>query len=477
MSRLKKSVPPILIVSSIVLLIVFQFFWLRGVFREAEGRFRREASTQFHATVISLYDSLIQGKIQPMPGSDTLYRFNVPPKLTLREMRPLVKSMDSGGRFHYTERQSRVEIFVTGNDSNSIPSSVKPLIKRIEKEKGKSFILRLGPDSIKLDTIRKHFAATLDQAGLNVGFRIRAIRDPELVFAPPIEQPEWDIVRINPFNRYAVNYLGVDAFILRTITPQIIFSVILTLVTAGAFYVMYRNLRTQEKLMRLKNDFISNVTHELKTPVATVSVALEALKNFNALNDTRKTNEYLEIAQSELSRLTLMTDKILKTSVFENGTVITENEAVDLRKISEQVISSMKLIVEKRKIDLRLVTEGTEFTVAGSLTDLSNVLYNLVDNALKYSPDGSSIKVTLTENGGRVQLAVSDTGIGIPAEYKSRIFEKFFRVPSGDVHNVKGYGLGLSYVATVIKAHHGTIRVDSEAGKGSTFVIHLPKRS
>jgi signal transduction histidine kinase len=227
--------------------------------------------------------------------------------------------------------------------------------------------------------------------------------------------------------------------------------------------------------MELKNDFISNVTHELKTPVATVSVALEALKNFHALNDPRLTNEYLDIARNELNRLTLMTDKILKAAVFENKGITIQKEAVDLHKTVAQILDSMRLIFEKRQAVVSFNPAGENFTLEGEHAHITNVIYNLLDNALKYSLKQPVITIGLKETSEELILSVQDEGLGIPDEYRKKIFEKFFRVPTGDIHNIKGYGLGLSYVAGVVKAHKGSIDVRSESGKGSIFIIHWPK--
>jgi two-component system, OmpR family, phosphate regulon sensor histidine kinase PhoR len=282
-------------------------------------------------------------------------------------------------------------------------------------------------------------------------------------------------VRINPISEYAASLVGFNSFLFKQIAPQILFSVLLTVVTVIAFFVLYRSLRTQQRLIGLKNDFISNVSHELKTPVATVSVALEALKNFHALHDPKRTQEYLDIAQMELNRLTLMTDKILKSAVFESKGITLQQESVDLATITAQVLDSMKLIFEKNQAQTNFSTEGNDFTVNGSAAHLTNVVYNLIDNALKYSPVQPRLFVHLKNNPETVTLTIQDNGLGIAPEYKKRIFEKFFRIPTGDIHNIKGYGLGLSYVASVIEEHRGSIDVVSEAGKGSTFIIHLPK--
>jgi signal transduction histidine kinase len=225
----------------------------------------------------------------------------------------------------------------------------------------------------------------------------------------------------------------------------------------------------------MKIDFISNITHELKTPVTTVSVALEALRDFKGLENPQTTKEYLDIAQGELNRLTLLTDKILKTAIFENKGIGFEPEPVDMLKTVDQILHSMKLVFEKQKAKVRFERQGDAFTIVGGSVHLTNVIYNLLDNALKYSGGEPNITITLQEDQQQVTLRVSDKGIGIPGEYSKKIFEKFFRVPTGDVHNVKGYGLGLSYVQAVIRSHNGSIDVASKPGEGSTFTISLPK--
>jgi signal transduction histidine kinase len=281
------------------------------------------------------------------------------------------------------------------------------------------------------------------------------------MFAPPI--------------RYAAVFENIRPFLFFQIGPQILFSLALTLITSAAFWMMYRSMRSQQRLMELKNDFISNITHELKTPVTTVSVALEALRNFKGLENPQTTREYLDIAQGELNRLTILTDKVLKTAVLDNPGVNFETEAIDLRKTVDQILHSMKLIFEKQKAHVTFEQQGDSFTIRGGSVHLTNVIYNLLDNALKYSGSEPQISIRLEEDANQVILKVADKGIGIPSEYKKKIFEKFFRVPTGDVHNIKGYGLGLSYVDSVVRSHRGLIEVASKPGEGSVFIISLPK--
>jgi two-component system, OmpR family, phosphate regulon sensor histidine kinase PhoR len=284
-----------------------------------------------------------------------------------------------------------------------------------------------------------------------------------------------DRIHFNPHHAYAAVFPEMELNMVKEILPQILFSVFLTITVVTSFLVVYRNLRAQQRLNELKNDFISNVTHELKTPLATVSVALEALRDFHALEDPERTKEYLNIAQSELHRLTLMTDKILKASAFETQGVAFVPEKINLHLIVEKILSSLKLVFEKKNLQVDYTPVGSNFELAGSEIHLTNVIYNLIDNALKYGSNSPIIDLQLRDTEGFLEFTIRDQGIGIPKEYQKKIFEKFFRVPTGDVHNVKGYGLGLNYVARVIEKHGGQIDVESELGKGSLFRIRLPK--
>jgi signal transduction histidine kinase len=242
-----------------------------------------------------------------------------------------------------------------------------------------------------------------------------------------------------------------------------------------SFATMYRSLRDQEMLNIAKNDFISNITHELKTPIATVSVALEALKSFEVLANPERTNEYMDIAQTELDRLTLMTDKILKTSSFEVNGISFVREKVNMDKLIRKVVAALRLSFEKQNIQIKFEVDGSNFEVQGNEMHLTSVVYNLLDNAMKYGGQNGRLDLTLKEFDTRLEFTVQDYGIGIPVRYQSKIFDKFFRVPTGDVHNVKGYGLGLNYASNFVKMLGGKIEVDSEVGRGSSFKITLLK--
>lgn len=205
-----------------------------------------------------------------------------------------------------------------------------------------------------------------------------------------------------------------------------------------------------------------------------MSVAIEAIKNFNVLQQPERTKEYLGIAGNELSRLSLLVDKVLKLSMFEKQETELKYEEFDVLQLTKDVIASMGLQFEKAKARVQLESIGDRFMINADQLHITSILYNLLDNALKYSNSHPEINIKVSCKENTCTISVQDNGIGIPAQYKDKIFEKFFRVPTDNKHNIKGYGLGLSYVAHIVQQHSGTITLHSEPGKGSEFIIKLP---
>ena len=318
----------------------------------------------------------------------------------------------------------------------------------------------------------------------------------------PVAGTEPSIVRVGLVNPvgFQLKFGNTVPYILKQLTSPILFSFFIVGITLLSFLLLYRSLQKQRTLTKIKNEFISNITHELKTPISTVGVAIEALRNFNAINDPQRTKEYLDISQNELQRLSLLVDKVLKLSMFENKETDLKYELLDLESIVNEVISSMKLQIEKHQAKVSFEKKG-DTTLRGDRLHLLSVVFNLLDNALKYGnaclpahtgTDGNDevgqgnivIDIKLIGKEKELELSVADNGIGISPEFKDKVFDKFFRVPAGDTHNTKGYGLGLSYVAHVVEKHKGKIDVESppagkagEKGTGTKFIISLPKQS
>jgi two-component system phosphate regulon sensor histidine kinase PhoR len=481
-----------LMVSSLLLLVVLQGLWLRNSYEKAYADLRKDASDVFRTTIHSLRDSAVMRGVRRAPQDTTLSDAG---SFQFIEKEDCVK-VDKQAAHLATTSEMKIIISSNGGRADSVSSLLPPILAELHTKRMSSqatFMVQLRDDTLSIDTLMMRLNDRLAEVGIdhNVKTRVISKRDmpvrlpgndvmlrrrafTDSAVADGLIHSEW--VSYDPFHRYQLTLSSFQPMILRGILPQILFSIFVTLLTGTAFFIMYRSQRAQQRLMELKNDFISNITHELKTPVTTVSVALEALRNFNGLENPRTTKEYLDIAQSELNRLSLLTDKILKTAIFENKGIGFEPEPVDMLKTIEQILHSMKLVFEKQNATVAFDRVGDAFTIHGGSVHLTNVIYNLLDNALKYSGTEPSINITLEEDQRQVVLKVADKGIGIPAEYTRKIFEKFFRVPTGDVHNVKGYGLGLSYVQAVIRSHHGWIDVSSKPGEGSVFTITLPKQ-
>ena len=325
-------------------------------------------------------------------------------------------------------------------------------------------------DSIRVKEIETAYAQRLKKENWDIDFTVVRVPTRET------EQPIFNEVTLgfkNPIT-YRLELGNTFPFLLKRMIAPLLFSFFLVGFTILSFTLLYRNLVRQRKLAGIKNEFISNITHELKTPIATVSVAIESLRNFSQNFDPQKTKEYLDISANELQRLSLLVDKVLKLSMFEKREIDLKYEPLDMKALVDEVNESMRLQFEKKKASVKVQTEGNT-KLEGDRLHLVSVIFNLLDNALKYSGSSPEIDMKVKESDGKVLLRIEDKGIGIPAEYHNKIFDKFFRVPTGNLHNAKGYGLGLSYVAHVVERHNGEIKVESMNGSGTAFNILLPR--
>ncbi len=463
----------VLMVVSMVLLAAFQAWWLHKSYREEKETLDIRTSILFRETLYGMQVSQLK--------LDSNLRFRIPsPSNAIGVVNTLrAKMLDTFRR-------------LTSPGNSSMIIAVDRQSRTIQKDSVKTFV-RYGPDkifdvllasespkdSLKIADIHRAFSKALKLQQLNIPYTVTRstgglLLEKQVQREPlPPKRPDVTIGFLHPIT-YKLELGNTFPYLLSQITPQLLFAVFLLTVTIISFLMLYRNLVVQKKLAGIKNDFISNMTHELKTPIATVSVAIEALKNFNALHDPQKTQEYLDISQNELQRLSLLVDKVLKLSLFENKAIELKPELLDLRSIVDEVAASMRLQLEKYKAQISIDASGNTM-IRGDKLHLTSVVFNLLDNALKYSKACPSINMEVNETGEMVELIVVDNGIGIAPEYQHRIFEKFFRVPAGDTHNSKGYGLGLSYVAHVVQKHHGSIEVESQPGIGSRFIVKLPK--
>jgi two-component system phosphate regulon sensor histidine kinase PhoR len=261
---------------------------------------------------------------------------------------------------------------------------------------------------------------------------------------------------------------------LQSLWGMMMVSLLLVLVIIAAFSYSVFTIIRQRKLSELKNDFINNMTHEFKTPISTISLACQALSDKDIPRSNEMYADYINIIGDENHRLGEMAEKILQTAILEKGNLHLRPEAIDMHVLIADAIHKIAIQIEIRDGVITQSLKAEHPLIKADKVHLSNVIFNLLDNANKYSPRKPQIMVSTADAENGIYISVSDKGMGISKANLKRIFEKLYRVPTGDVHNVKGFGLGLSYVKFIVEKHGGTISVESEPGKGSTFTMFLP---
>ncbi|MBS1730376.1 MAG: HAMP domain-containing histidine kinase [Bacteroidetes bacterium] len=257
---------------------------------------------------------------------------------------------------------------------------------------------------------------------------------------------------------------------------MIIGAILFTLVVLTAFYLTVRTLIQQRKLSAIKSDFINNMTHELKTPLATISLAVDALRNEKVMGNAEKSTYFSGIIKEENKRMNKHVETILQAGLMDRQDIRMSMELKSAHQLIRDVLSNYELQLTGRNATVDVFLNAKNDRINADEVHFSNLVSNLVDNAIKYSKDNIPLHLKITTHSTTKNLVIQfeDNGIGMSKETSKRIFEKFFRATTGNVHNVKGFGLGMSYVKTIIDAHKGRIKVDSVLGKGSTFIIDLP---
>ena len=249
-------------------------------------------------------------------------------------------------------------------------------------------------------------------------------------------------------------------------------SAILLFVVCFFAYSMFVILR-QRRLSEVRTDFINNMTHELKTPISTIALSTEVLLSNEIQRDPARLKQYAEIIKNENNRLRGQVEKVLQIATLDKGEVELKSELVDMHVLIDRALVTLKILAQEKGGVLHSDYKAEHYTILGDKVHLTNVVYNIIDNAIKYS-SSPIVKIMTSNNGKFLSLAISDNGKGLSKEDCTRVFEKFYRVSQGNVHDVKGFGLGLYYVKRIVESHKGKVEVKSTLGQGSTFTIKLP---
>jgi two-component system phosphate regulon sensor histidine kinase PhoR len=423
-------------------------------------------------------------------------------------------------QFQYSEQgifsgyREELQIIIT--DSNRISPNTTPE----DNQEDKSFFDRLHEFGLDLEQRRQRFLqdndwtnykiilegrpleeridssyleqiieSSFEEAGIDLNYKY-AVRSAnqgqdKMVFGSPNYDPKrkeeyYSLLFPYDYDGKQPNYLYVyfperSGYLLRTTGLTIIPTIILTgfLIAIFAYAIMI--ILRQKKLSMIKNDFINNMTHELKTPISTISLASQMLEDGTVTNTPSTIEHISKVINKESKRLSLQVEKVLQMAVFNEGRLKLKFKEFNVNDTIRTVVNNFELRVKNKNGTLHAELNAEDAVIKGDEVHLTNVIFNLLDNAVKYSREEPEIKVTTESKNEHVTISVHDNGIGISREHHTQIFDRFYRVPTGNVHDVKGFGLGLSYVKKIVDLHNGKIKVDSAVNKGTKFSILLPK--
>ncbi len=285
--------------------------------------------------------------------------------------------------------------------------------------------------------------------------------------------PKEDLPTYNEFTYYfGVRFPNRNAYLLGTMRLMVVLTVVLLLTISFFIYAMSIILR-QKRMSEMQKDFINNMTHEFKTPISTIRISSDVFLNDKSIQANERLRKYAGIIRDQSQRLNHQVEKVLQIAKIENEHFELMKEPVDLHQLIREILPSLEMKVNDASGRLSLDLMAGNPVISSDRLHLTNVLYNLVDNAVKYCKEAPEVRIHTENSKGHLIFTVEDRGIGIPKAFQDKIFQKFYRVPTGNVHNVKGFGLGLFYVRNICKAHGWKLTMESEEGKGTTFRIEM----
>ncbi|MBA4167522.1 MAG: HAMP domain-containing histidine kinase [Chitinophagaceae bacterium] len=291
----------------------------------------------------------------------------------------------------------------------------------------------------------------------------------------PIQQPAGtDMENLVQPEEMIMVVPDIKALVFRQMRWMIVGAIFFTLMIVSAFYITVYALLRQKKLSEIKNDFINNMTHEFKTPLATISLAVDAMRNNKVIEDRTRMDYFSGIIKEENKRMNKHVETILQAALMDKQDIQLSKEPLHVHEIITDTVSNYTLQLQEIEGRIEVKLNAINDLINGDEVHFKNLISNLIDNAVKYSKDKLVLKISSNNTGKNIMLRFEDNGIGMSKETVKRIFEKFYRAHTGNLHNVKGFGLGLSYVKTIIDALGGRIRVESALGKGSSFTLEVP---
>jgi len=438
---MKKIFPIIIVLISLSLLglIYFQFIWLTTAKETKEKQLKE-----------NIFFAANEAAEQLMNDKSNFKSFN-------KKTEQLIQN-----------EKKRLEIFRPSVMQRYTKDEIHAIIRNsMDKHflKGISFEFAVSDNSLTGDQVQsdQFFKYYLDSAN-NTNFAIPLQPAPGSEFENLTDEEY--LVIIVP-NQEDIIFREIIWFIIGTI----LFSIIIT----TAFFITIKALLNQKKLSEIKSDFINNMTHEFKTPIATISLAVDALKNEKVINDKEKSAYFTNIIKEENKRMNKQVEAILQAALLDKKEIEIHSKKANAHDLIQQAINNIELPLAEKNGKLNIALHSKNDLLFVDEVHFINLINNLLDNAIKYSKEtGLEISLTTENHSNQFKIIIADNGIGMNKETSNRIFEKFYRSHTGNIHNVKGFGLGLSYVKAMVEAQKGTIKVDSILGKGTTFTLSFP---
>ncbi|WP_282013978.1 sensor histidine kinase [Marinifilum flexuosum] len=472
-----------LVFVSILAVVILQGYWINNSYKINKEQLLKEIDLALEKSVKQEMNVRMSQKAKVVFKGQNTSVFYVGKEIESNvKIDSIVKQMykgESSGRAEITMNLN--EISVQNGNLDSIPENFEIRVK--EMITGLLANELAGEFKVNTNIIDSLFTDDLSKRGIELSHHIEMVNENDSL-VKSFASVASDTLNTMCTRSFQVDILGKEKLRIRILNEQevifgqmmtgLISSLVLILLILFCFLYMLSTIFKQKQLSQIKNDFINNMTHELKTPIATVSAIVESMQNFGVLDNREKTNKYLDVSQNELGRLSGLVEKVLNMAREEREALKMSPEELNVRKIFDNIINSQTIKQEVKQVSFDLKVDEDAEKVTADRFHMVNVMQNLIENSIKYSDDPVMIRIACERNGEYLKISVSDNGIGISKKHQAKVFDQFYRVSTGDVHDVKGFGLGLHYVRNIVEKHSGKIGLSSEVGKGSTFTINLP---
>ena len=468
---------------TIVLTISVQLYWNYNNYLENKQRVKNEIQTSLDIAIDEYYTTISKNNFFAIVNQDSIDKKNIFKNI----LRSNISNPNSKFNISITadfkaprQLDSLINIHTTKSKRN-LPKQVKKVLKNIKADSLKlikglqSVVVALTNDLIdfnKLDSI-------LNQKLISKGLHTRnylSYYENDIKTGGSLEKNQKKLTLflkskstfLRPNQSLRIYYQDPTLIALKKSATEIFLSLILSLTIISSLFYLFRIIKKQKQLSEIKNDLINNITHEFKTPIATISTAIEAIENFNVINDREKTKQYAAISALQLKKLHQMVEKLLETATLDSENLMLQKEPSNLVDLILKIVKKHELLTKK---NLNFTTNTDAIILEIDPFHFENAISNVIDNAVKYG--GNRLEVTLTSMLNTVEISVTDNGDGIEKNQQERIFDKFYRVPKGNTHDVKGFGIGLYYTHKIIEKHGGEIIVLSNFEK-TTFKLLIP---